>query len=248
MLNAGLQLRRPLESEIGAYRRFLIANRALGHSNISELLKENQAGPKKHPALARALEQQICLKLGISYLEPRSPFSVSRTRNCAACARSGYHSYLFDLTWIEKCPVHQLDLVHRCPDCNQPWPHPYEFYDRRCKCCGLGAKFSVLARRKALEPPDMWQALVEMDAVIHNHLERQDLVLLRGSHATEYDTTEIKSAAVTDRFWPVVCVPRTPGWERLCDSFGVQLSPIIERRFRLKKPPPGSSRRHPKKT
>ncbi|MDV3503709.1 hypothetical protein [Marinobacter sp. M-5] len=84
----------------------------------------------------------------------------------------------------------------------------------------------------------MWQALVEMDAVIHNYLGREGLVLLRASQATAYDTSEIKSPAITDRFWPVVCVPRNPRWETLCDSFGVQLPPIIERRFRLKKTPP----------
>jgi|GEM_PF-5380971 hypothetical protein len=238
MLNSGLTLRRPFESELGAYRRFLIANRPLGFSRVFALLNQLQSGKESQLELARTAEQRICSNLGISYVQPSAQFSLNRFRNCEACARSGYHCYLFNASWIKTCPVHHLDLVSSCPNCQHPWPHPYELHRRKCQCCGIDVKFSALAKKRALESPNTWRAMSVMDSVIQNHLGRKDLLALNASTGTEFDMNRIISPNVDDRFWPVLCAPRTARWVKVCRDFGVELTPIVERRFRLKQAPP----------
>lgn len=41
-------------------------------------------------------------------------------RECPTCARSGYHSLLFQMPGIERCPWHRQALIEACPACE--WP------------------------------------------------------------------------------------------------------------------------------
>ena len=43
-----------------------------------------------------------------------------RTRVCLACAREGFHSWLFQLPWETLCPWHSTRLVEACPSCHRP--------------------------------------------------------------------------------------------------------------------------------
>lgn len=40
-------------------------------------------------------------------------------RACASCLRFGYHSTLFQMPWIEKCPWHQEPLITHCRRCER---------------------------------------------------------------------------------------------------------------------------------
>lgn len=43
-----------------------------------------------------------------------------RVRLCPACARSCYHSLLFQMPGVKRCPWHRVELVERCPRCERP--------------------------------------------------------------------------------------------------------------------------------
>lgn len=43
-----------------------------------------------------------------------------RTRLCLACAREGFHAWLFQLPWVAHCPWHGTRLVDECPSCHRP--------------------------------------------------------------------------------------------------------------------------------
>jgi hypothetical protein len=47
--------------------------------------------------------------------QPCEDFDIDeRIRGCAACLRSGFHSLLHQLPWIEACPWHQDPLIRNC--------------------------------------------------------------------------------------------------------------------------------------
>jgi hypothetical protein len=43
-------------------------------------------------------------------------------RICRECATFGYHTAIFQLPWIARCPWHDEALTHTCPHCNEPLP------------------------------------------------------------------------------------------------------------------------------
>lgn len=43
-----------------------------------------------------------------------------RTRLCLACAREGFHAWLFQMPWVARCPWHGIRLVDECPACHRP--------------------------------------------------------------------------------------------------------------------------------
>jgi len=59
-------------------------------------------------------------------------------RFCPVCIKNGFHSPLFQQTWLEKCPLHRRFLIEKCPSCSKAilysyadksLEHPYA-----CKC------------------------------------------------------------------------------------------------------------------
>lgn len=42
------------------------------------------------------------------------------TRICIPCAREGFHTWLFQLPWINRCPWHRTRLISQCPSCHRP--------------------------------------------------------------------------------------------------------------------------------
>ena len=58
-------------------------------------------------------------------------------RQCPQCARQLYHSDLYVLPWLMRCPIHHCELVTHCPECQLPWPDEKEMASRTCNVCGL---------------------------------------------------------------------------------------------------------------
>ena len=44
-------------------------------------------------------------------------------RFCPVCIRSGYHSSLFQLQYVARCPLHDKALAERCPRCGEALPY-----------------------------------------------------------------------------------------------------------------------------
>lgn len=84
-------------------------------------------------ATSRAVQQALLMRIPLpssitSRWDVRSwqPFegrlfidSPWQLRGCPACFRYGYHTNLFQMPWIEKCPWHRLRLVTTCQGCGK---------------------------------------------------------------------------------------------------------------------------------
>ncbi|MGG3871115.1 hypothetical protein [Brevibacillus laterosporus] len=53
---------------------------------------------------------------------------------CSECLKTGYHSHLHQVTFLQKCPIHMTPLRYKCPNCKQ------EFY-YECNDTGFYAPF-----------------------------------------------------------------------------------------------------------
>lgn len=57
---------------------------------------------------------------------------------CPECIQKGFHSSLYQLRWIVRCPIHDGSLVNRCPGCGEFIP--YQLFPKAlvnpygCKC------------------------------------------------------------------------------------------------------------------
>lgn len=87
----------------------------------------------------------------IAYLKIRNstPFVVTRLRFCPVCISQGYHSVIFQLGFVERCPAHNKMLSDKCPRCGQEIPykisrlnHPNPY------TCNCGHKLWVLKSLK----------------------------------------------------------------------------------------------------
>ena len=61
-----------------------------------------------------------------------------RLRACASCLRTGYHSNLFQMPWIDRCPWHREQLIDRCRVCRSPLLDGFRARKNLLECvCGL---------------------------------------------------------------------------------------------------------------
>ncbi len=59
-------------------------------------------------------------------------------RLCATCAKYGYHSTLFQMPWVDRCPWHGDRLIHECRRCLRRFPVMLDAGDAFFRCsCGL---------------------------------------------------------------------------------------------------------------
>lgn len=78
-------------------------------------------------------------------LEPWSPAGLGKlfgsphpVRYCPDCAIHGYHSTLFQLPSIDRCPWHRKRLIHNCPNCSQLLWSRFDRFGNLGVCdCGL---------------------------------------------------------------------------------------------------------------
>lgn len=58
-------------------------------------------------------------------------------RACPSCLRAGYHSNLFQMPWMARCPWHRTKLVHHCRKCDRPLLEGFrQGLDLMCCPCG----------------------------------------------------------------------------------------------------------------
>lgn len=59
-------------------------------------------------------------------------------KQCTECAAHGYHSTLFQMPSIHRCPWHNIILIHACPICSRPFWSRFGKLGRLGGCdCGL---------------------------------------------------------------------------------------------------------------
>jgi hypothetical protein len=60
-----------------------------------------------------------------------------RLRACASCLRAGYHSNLFQMPWVARCPWHREQLIETCRRCERPLLEGFQARKELLQCvCG----------------------------------------------------------------------------------------------------------------
>lgn len=68
-------------------------------------------------------------------------------RICMPCAKEGFHTWLFQLPWITRCPWHRTWLIAECPSCHRPLASGFLDGKALLRCaCGI----DFFSRRAAL--------------------------------------------------------------------------------------------------
>ncbi len=146
LLNRGLVYSAPGESLISMWRRFLVANKVYNKRKLDNLINFN---PIEHPIRSVfdfVLElnfENLCevpLYLTIFQFDNWELEHSETPLHCPKCAEIGFHTDVFRLEWIKRCPIHGEPLSSLCPLCKKTWPNWLELLTRECACCGRNIK------------------------------------------------------------------------------------------------------------
>ncbi|WP_070988550.1 hypothetical protein [Halofilum ochraceum] len=129
LVNLGRLFERPYESRYSMLRRCLSANPGIPLSAIEVTLR--RVVPDRGSLFERVAALQAANDGdGASPARGRSP------RQCPACAAALYHSDVYALPWLERCPIHHCAFTECCPVCARPWPPWEKLAARDCPHCG----------------------------------------------------------------------------------------------------------------
>jgi hypothetical protein len=158
MINTGQMLKRPGESPYSAYRRFLIANQRL--NSVGKIIKELKYLISKYselyidsyliaykPALLASINERLT-NLSDQKLEHLLQKGYRPLKHCPECAEIGFHTKLFDESWLLKCPIHDADLIGQCHLCGVYWPMSHDLISRGCISCGAQLDIAILKSNK----------------------------------------------------------------------------------------------------
>ncbi|WP_158643242.1 hypothetical protein [Ketobacter alkanivorans] len=78
-----------------------------------------------------------------SYMVPRRfDIHAKKRKSCPECEKLLFHCDVYNLDWLQSCPVHDVELCNQCPDCGREWSMfgPYQIggdLENRCMTCGI---------------------------------------------------------------------------------------------------------------
>lgn len=134
LLNRGDIFSKPGESHLALLRQFLIANYGVPWSVLYAELVEQTC--KLNNTQRQLIESIYCF-----YNIPKASGIIFQTdgplKSCPKCQHQLYHSTLFDLPSLDKCPLHRCDLTLDCPQCGEKWPSLQDLPHRKCRMCGI---------------------------------------------------------------------------------------------------------------
>ncbi|MCR6686995.1 hypothetical protein [Pseudoxanthomonas sp.] len=109
--------------------------------DLSHLLAFSERNQSRLAAAA-GISQEL---QGLWPVEPWQPFSGEglwsalpwKLRACPSCLRAGYHSNLFQMPWMARCPWHRTRLISTCRKCERPLLEGFrQGLDLACCPCG----------------------------------------------------------------------------------------------------------------
>jgi len=113
------------------WRRCLIANPGVPLSMIENNLRITMPGGTPN--------SRLCSLQLSSYSQWRNPLpntDRSYRRQCPQCAQQLYHSDIYILPWLSRCPLHHCEFTKTCPLCSRSWPDRQDMAKRECTGCG----------------------------------------------------------------------------------------------------------------
>ena len=173
-INIGSIFARPHESDYAMVRRCLIANPGISYSAINALLRQRNNKRELFVDRIRALQPS-------SYDVKRGDFpSGWKTyhRQCPQCAKQLYHTDIYALQWLERCPIHKCQFTKTCSVCHLPWPDMDEIAKRDCPGCGI-ATLSDYTKSELTEIRNQnYQSIVDIYELINHHHDNNHWMLM----------------------------------------------------------------------
>ena len=158
-LNTGISMSKLNESGYNQFRRFLVANK--GQTITTKLVKNvfqinggelNVVSPQdvNQTALWASRYENLMLRkkwAQLSFVESIVPTKYRPEKHCQWCASIVFHSYSFDLPWLEYCPIHDVKLAEKCNRCKRYWPKVSSLNSVDCDVCGDNIDGKLLIER-----------------------------------------------------------------------------------------------------
>ncbi len=165
----GKRFAKPFESEYSVIRRCLAANPGIPLSALIENLR--RLAPENGSIRSRFYTVQSLSE------RPYRAFNYSDNyqRQCPECAKLLYHTDIFTLPWLTRCPIHHCELISICPECGQLWPDIKALNRRECDCCGLPNLNQLGPAMKHRIKEMQYQPIAQLYAFIQNEGHRYSL-------------------------------------------------------------------------
>lgn len=245
-LSFGELFKRPFESSDAIIQRILTSSPGLTLAMIRQFDREFTNGgiPKLicygnitssvNQTLLKAYQkfqsENKFKKIQCSRLESQTKtLEDSRKRTCPECAWFNYHTPVYDLPWVVKCPIHQSLLTTTCPDCLKPWPVGRAALRSKCQRCGLFRKFPErITNREKIDDSD-FLIFVSLEKLLDEKYESFSLIY---GLTTEFLVRNRQKFFHTN--FPSIVTAIDPSNLALLEKFGCEIDPIKKFTFRLK--------------
>ena len=172
-VNKGLGYAQPYESDYAILRRCLVANPGIPISALKPNLREHfQVDVYDY---ARNIEHDI-----------KEPYYYQGSIHfqCPECAKVLYHTDIYTLPWLLKCPIHHIKLTKVCPTCRHRWPNINELGKRDCPTCGVTPLKTICSQvLQGIKSMD-YQSIEKIYTLIHGHGTRTEKI--HGVYAYKY--------------------------------------------------------------
>lgn len=129
-VNLGHLFAKPYESSYSILRRCLSVNPGIPLTTIETVIR------KLKPQNKYFLDRLRSMQSGTVYKPNKHLKKESYRRQCPKCAQHLYHSEIYALLWLSRCPIHHCNFTEACPKCHSPWPDKNEMGKRDCPGCG----------------------------------------------------------------------------------------------------------------
>ena len=204
-LNLGSAFAQPYESAYAMFRRCLIANPGIPLTAIKLQLR------RECPYYTRNIERLYNKQLYVAFVDYDKTFNRWRDygRQCPKCARLLYHTDLYALPWLSRCPLHHCVLSRTCPVCQQPWPRLQELPTRLCPGCGI---FTLAELDKSIITQishQRYDIIGELYAFIRSD-KKPFLSASEKDRLDRYSQTWWKTPTLTSTHYPTYHIHRDP--------------------------------------
>lgn len=242
----GEMFKKPLESTDGTVQRILASNPAvtqnylrkmvesLDYDLIPSTVKYGNIKSKTHNLLLRGYnkflkEHNIIGRRG-SKIEAQTDYEDSLKRTCPECALYNYHTPIFHIPWIIKCPIHEELLTTRCPDCLTSWKIGLSAKRSKCERCGLYTSFLEKVNQRQVVKDSAYSPFLKLDYFLNNPAVVAKLV---GGFSTENFSRDEQQYFHAE--YPSIAVKLQPKLKPILDSFGVRTVSVTKFSYRITK-------------
>lgn len=132
MINRGTIFEQRAASVMARLRQIVLANPAISRQRIVTEFNQRHRQNLHASAVSTPVTSSVTTTQMVAQAIAALP-----TKNCPTCALHCYHSTVFNLPWVTRCPIHGEALTTHCPQCLHPWSTERIKQGVRCDYCGI---------------------------------------------------------------------------------------------------------------